>query len=174
MLKLHGKHIYLRAIEPDDLDFLYELENNPDLWEVSGTLAPYSRHVLKKYLDNAHKDIFEAKQLRLCICGQDHDLLGLIDLFDFDPKNKRAGVGIVVLDSVNRDRGYGSEALSLVCDYVFHTLNLRQVYAHVGEQNKTSIHVFTKLGFKQAGVLEDWTRFGTEFRNVLLFQKLNR
>lgn len=173
-MKLRGKHIYLRAIEPDDLDFLYELENNPDLWELSGTLAPYSRHVLKQYLDNAHKDIFEVKQLRLCICGMDHKLLGLIDLFDFDLKNKRAGVGIVVLESDNRDRGFGSEALTLVCDYAFKTLDLRQLYAHVGEQNMSSIHVFTKLGFKKAGVLEDWTRYGTDFRNVLLFQKINR
>lgn len=173
-MKLQGQHIYLRAIEPDDLDFLYEVENNPDLWEVSGTLAPYSRHVLRQYLDNAHKDIYEAKQLRLCICSKDHKLLGLIDLFDFDPQNKRAGVGLVVIESVNRDRGYGSEALDLVCKYAFHTLELRQLYAYVGEQNAPSIHLFSKLGFIKAGLLQDWTRYGADFRNVLLFQKLNR
>ena len=173
-MKLQGKHIYLRAIEPEDLDFLYELENNTDLWEISGTLAPYSRHVLKQYLENAHRDIFEAKQLRLCICSKDHKLLGLIDLFDFDPKNKRAGVGLVVLESANRDHGYGSQALELVCNYAFNTLDLRQLYAHVGEQNAPSIHLFTKLGFRKAGLLEDWTRYGTAFRNVWLFQKLNR
>ena len=173
-MKLQGKHIYLRAIEPDDLDFLYELENNPDLWEVSGTLAPYSRHVLKQYLDNAHKDIFEAKQLRLCICSKDHKLLGLIDLFDFDAKNRRAGVGIVVAESADRDRGFGSEALQLVCEYAFHTLDLRQLYAYVGEQNMPSIHLFTKLEFKKAALLEDWTRYGQEFRNVLFFQKISR
>ena len=173
-MKLQGTHIYLRAIEPDDLDFLYELENNTDLWEVSGTLAPYSRHVLKQYLDNAHKDIFEAKQLRLCICSKDHKLLGLIDLFDFDPKNRRAGVGIVVSEPTERGRGFGSEALDLIGEYAFHTLDLRQLFAYVGEQNKQSIHLFTKKGFKKAGILEDWTRFGTEFKNVLLFQKISR
>ncbi len=172
-MKLQGKHIYLRAIEPEDLDFLYELENNTDLWEVSGTLAPYSRHVLKQYLENAHKDIFEAKQLRLCISSKDHKLLGLIDLFDFDAKNRRAGVGIVVAKTSDRDRGFGSEALSLICEYAFSTLDLRQLYAYVGEENEPSIQLFTKSGFKKAGLLEDWTRYGTIYKNVLLYQKLN-
>ncbi|MCX2719357.1 GNAT family N-acetyltransferase [Lentiprolixibacter aurantiacus] len=173
-MKLQGKHIYLRAIEPGDLDFLYELENNPELWEISGTAAPYSRHVLKQYLDNAHRDIFEVKQLRLCICDLNHKLLGLIDIFDFDPKNSRAGVGLVVSDPASRNHGYGREALELVIDYAFYTLNMRQLYAHIGEQNAQSIHLFTKLGFEKAGLLEDWTRYGKDFRNVLLFQKLNR
>ncbi|MBT8179622.1 MAG: GNAT family N-acetyltransferase [Eudoraea sp.] len=173
-MKLVGEHIYLRAIEPQDLDFLYELENNPEVWEVSGTITPYSRHVLKKYLDNAHKDIFEAKQLRLCICNTADKVLGLIDLFDFDPKNKRAGVGIVIAGKEHRDRGVGTEALNLLCDYAFQTLDLRQVYAQVGEQNEASIHVFSKLGFLKAGKLEEWVRYGNEFRNVLVFQKINR
>lgn len=96
MVNLQGKHIYLRALEPGDLDFLYELENNTDIWEISGTTVPYSKHVLKQYLDNAHRDIFDVKQLRLCICKADQ-VLGLIDLFDFDPHNKRAGVGLIIL-----------------------------------------------------------------------------
>jgi len=172
-LKLVGKHIYLRAIEPQDLDFLYELENNTELWEVSGTLTPYSRHVLKQYLDNAHKDIFEAKQLRLCICNTVDKVLGLIDLFDFDPRNRRAGVGIVIASKEDRDQGTGTEALKLLCDYAFETLDLNQVYAYVGEQNEASIHVFSKLGFIKAGILNDWIRYGNEFRKVLVFQKIN-
>ncbi len=172
-MNLVGEHIYLRAIEPNDLDFLYELENNPDVWEVSGTLAPYSRHVLKRYLENAHKDVFEAKQLRLCICDLDHRVLGLIDLFDFDPKNQRAGIGIVIAQPQDRGKGVGSEALQLLCNYAFHTLNLKQLYAQVGEHNPTSIHLFSKLGFKKAGVLKAWNRVGKDYKNVVFFQKLN-
>ena len=74
MLKLQGENIFLRALEPEDLDFLYELENNGDVWEISGTTAPYSKFILRQYLENAHKDIFEAKQLRLCICKHDHNV----------------------------------------------------------------------------------------------------
>ncbi|MEB8389535.1 GNAT family N-acetyltransferase, partial [Rhodobacteraceae bacterium KMM 6894] len=87
MLSLKGENCYLRALESEDLDFLYELENNTELWEISGTTVPYSRHLLQLYLDNAHKDIYEAKQLRLCICNTSDKAVGLIDLFDFDPHN---------------------------------------------------------------------------------------
>ena len=69
MKTLKGKNILLRALEQTDLDFLYELENDTSIWEVSNTIAPYSRYILKKYLENSHKDIFEVKQLRLVICN---------------------------------------------------------------------------------------------------------
>ena len=97
MVTLKGKNIYLRALESEDLEFLYQLENNESVWEVSNTTAPYSKFILKQYLENSYKDIFEAKQLRLVICVSDSDKpIGCVDLFDFVPKHKRVGVGIII------------------------------------------------------------------------------
>src|SRR5690606_18425576 len=172
MLKLKGEHIFLRALEPEDLDFLYQLENDPQVWEISGTTAPYSKYVLQKYLENSHKDIYEVKQLRLGICNLEEKVVGLIDLFDFDPKNLRTGMGIVVSDEMNRNRGMGSEAIKLLSDYVFSILGLRQIYVNVLEENKASIRLFTKLGFKEVGVKKDWICTGREFKNEILYQKL--
>ncbi|MBT8235195.1 MAG: GNAT family N-acetyltransferase [Bacteroidia bacterium] len=173
MLILKGKHIYLRALEPEDLEFLYELENNTAIWEISGTKTPYARHVLRTYLDNAFKDIYEVKQLRLGICNNENRLLGLIDLFDFDPGHMRAGVGIVILESEDRNHGIGTEALTLLLDYAFATLNLHQVYANVGKDNEGSLHLFTKLGFEQIGIKKDWIRRGKEFKDEVMLQKIN-
>lgn len=172
MLSLKGKNIKLRALEPDDLGFLYELENNPDVWEISGTTTPYSKHVLKQYLDNAHRDIYDVKQLRLCICGVNENVIGLIDLFDFDPKNHRAGMGIVILNEENRNKGVGAEAIRLLSEYAFSILALRQLYANVMEDNRASIHLFKKLGFKEVGVKKDWIFFEGKYKNEILFQKL--
>lgn len=174
MLSLKGEHIRLRALEPDDLDFLYELENNADIWEISGTLTPYSRHVLKLYLDNAHRDIYEVKQLRLCICDKKDGAIGLIDLFDFDPKNHRAGIGIIVLKDENRNRGVGAEAIRLLTDYAFSTLGLRQLYANVIEGNNASVHLFKKLGFEEVGIKKDWIFSNGIYKDEILFQKLNK
>ncbi|MBT8181362.1 MAG: GNAT family N-acetyltransferase [Eudoraea sp.] len=171
---LKGKHTSLRALEPEDLDFLFELENNPHIWEISGTITPYSRHVLKKYLDNAHRDIYEVKQLRLAICNESNKVIGFIDLFDFDPKHRRAGIGIVILDRADRNNGHGSEAVSLLCKYAFKVLNLNQVYANVGEDNQASIQLFKKMGFELAGVKKDWVLAGGKFKNELLFQKFEK
>ena len=133
-MKLKGNQIYLRALEQKDLDFLYALENDTDVWEVSGTVTPYSKDVLQLYLDSAHRDIYDVKQLRLVICSQEHQALGLIDVFDFEPNHHRAGIGIVILDKDQRNKGVGAEAITLLCNYLFEVLGLRQVYANILEE----------------------------------------
>lgn len=173
MLSLKGEHIYLRALESKDLDFLYQLENNPDIWEVSGTTTPYSKHVLEQYLENAHRDIYDVKQLRLCISTLNDKVIGLIDLFDFDPKNHRAGIGIVIVESKDRNKGVGTEAISLLCNYTFSVLDLRQLYANVTDDNLASIHLFEKMGFERTGVKKDWIFFNGTYKNEILYQKID-
>lgn len=174
MLNLKGESIYLRALEAEDLDFLFLTENDMSIWEISGTTTPYSKHVLQLYLNNAHKDIYEVKQLRLCICTNDHSQIGFIDLFDFDPSNLRAGMGIVITDKSERNKGVATQAIELLCTYAFSVLGLRQLYANVLEDNLSSVHVFRKMGFDEVGVKKDWIRSVAGFKNEILFQKLNK
>jgi diamine N-acetyltransferase len=171
---LKGEKLFLRALEKEDLEFLYELENNTHVWEISGTVTPYSKDVLEFYLENAHRDIYEVKQLRLVICSIDGITLGLIDLFDFDPKHKRAGVGIVIVKEIDRNKGIGAEALKLLANYAFDVLDLRQLYANILEENERGIHLFKKSGFLKVGVKKDWISSSGQFKNEVLFQKINK
>lgn len=173
MVTLTGKNIFLRALEPEDLDFLYRLENDEAIWEVSETQAPYSRYVLREYLKNSHKDIYEMKQLRLAISDYNEKLLGFIDLYDFNPKNKRAGVGIVVLDETKRNKGIGTEALRLLIDYSFANLGIHQLYANITEDNTASIKLFSNLGFERVGVKKDWNFTEGRFKDEILYQKID-
>lgn len=171
MITLQGKNIYLRALEPDDLEFLYTIENDQNIWEVSNTQTPYSRFLIKQYLENAHQDIYEAKQLRLAICLNNHfEAIGLIDLFDFDPKNNRAGVGIVIKEIENRNQNIGSEALSLLIQYSFYNLNIHQLFANINEENKASLALFTKFGFQEIGLKKQWNLVRGEFKDEALYQ----
>ncbi len=171
MITLKGTKIYLRALEPEDLEFIYAIENNELVWEVSNTETPYSRFLIRQYLDNAHQDIYEAKQLRLAIClNYSQEAIGLIDLFDFDPKNNRAGVGILINDAQNRNKGIGSEALALIIDYSFEQLQLHQLYANIGTDNEISIQLFTKFGFQKIGIKKDWIKVNNRYKDELLFQ----
>lgn len=105
MKTLKGNTIYLRALEPEDLNFLYAIENNESFWEVSHTQTPFSKLILKQYLENAHLDIYEAKQLRLMIVESNSDLpIGMIDLFDYNPQHKRAGLGILIHPDFQKKR----------------------------------------------------------------------
>src|SRR5574343_430426 len=157
MITLKGSKINLRALEPEDLEFVYAVENDESIWEVSNTQTPYSRFLIRQYLEHAHQDIYEAKQLRLAICKNDSaNAIGLIDLFDFDPKNKRAGVGIIIQDENDRHSGYGSEALGLVIGYAFNQLQLHQLFANISTENTASLSLFTTFGFERIGVKKDW------------------
>ena len=170
-MTLKGKNIDLRALEPEDLDFIYALENNESIWEVSNTQTPYSRFLIRQYLENAHQDIYEAKQLRLAIChNETAETLGLIDIFDFDPKNNRAGVGLLIGSQANRSKGIGSEALELVINYSFQQLQVHQLYANIGSDNEISLQLFTKFGFQKIGIKKDWNKVNNGYKDELLFQ----
>lgn len=175
MITLKGKTIYLRALEPNDLEFVYAMENDQNIWEVSNTQTPYSRFLVRQYLENAHQDIYEAKQLRLAICQDcDFPAIGLIDLFEFDPKNNKAGIGIVIQDNGNRGQNIGSEALSLLIKYSFYNLNLHQLYANINVANAASIGLFTKFGFEKIGIKKDWILVDGVYHDEAIFQLINK
>ncbi|MDO4880217.1 MAG: GNAT family N-acetyltransferase [Capnocytophaga sp.] len=159
--------VKLRSLEPEDLDFLYNLENDESVWEISETQKPFSRDVLRKYLENAHLDIYQTRQVRLVILFENQPV-GCIDLYDFDPKNKRVTIGIVVLEAF-RLKKIASQALSLIYEYAFSYLDVHQLIAYIPEDNQPSIALFQKEGFVSFGVLKDWLFFKGEFKNVLLY-----
>lgn len=174
MVTLQGKNIYLRALEPEDLEFVYAIENDESIWEVSNTQTPYSRFLIRQYLENAHQDIYEAKQLRLVICkNQNFNTIGLIDLFDFDPRNNRAGVGILIKNSGDRNSGIGTEALDLLIQYAFTKLNLHQLYANIDLENEASLALFTNFGFQTIGIKKQWNLINGRYKDEALFQLIN-
>jgi len=175
MNSLSGKNIRLRAIEPADLDIIYEWENDPANWLISNTITPFSKHVLTRYIEHAHKDIHEARQLRLMIDLVDDsavpmETIGTVDLFDFDPVHERAGLGILIANQENRMKGFAYESLSILIQYSFETLHLHQLYCNISNDNQASLNLFKKLGFVEIGIKRDWLREGSGWLDVHLLQ----
>ncbi|MDN3725423.1 GNAT family protein [Aequorivita sp. SDUM287046] len=171
MTTLKGTKIFLRALEPSDLDFLYILENDESLWEVSNTTIPYSKYILKQYLENSHRDIFDVKQLRLVICeNESKTVVGFIDLFDFEPKHSRVGIGIAIFSEENKRKGFASEALKLTCNYAFTHLNIHQIFAGITTENHSSIQLFEKAGFERTGIKKDWIFSKGRYKSEYLYQ----
>lgn len=173
MITLKGHKVYLRALEPEDLDFIFKIENEVSFWEISNTQTPFSRHILEQYLLNSYKDIYEAKQLRLVISDYGNKPLGMIDLFDFDPKSKHAGIGILIHEEESRSKGFGREALNLLVNYCFHQLDLHQLYCHISEDNKSSLKLFKSEGFEVVGLMKDWNFYNGAYKNVYFLQLIN-
>ena len=163
--------IYLRALELDDLEFLFEIENNRDFWEISYTILPFSKYYLEKYIKESNLDIYSEKQFRFVISFENKDPIGLIDLFDFDPVNHRAGIGIVIMNT-HRKKGYALEAVKLIEDISKKDLQIHQLYVNVGIDNKISLSLFKKLGYLEIGIKKDWKYINGQYTDEVLFQKI--
>ncbi len=171
-----GPNLLLRAPEPSDIDTIYLWENDFRIWHLGNTLTPYSRFAIEQFVLNADNDIFSSKQLRLMIdwhtCESGNTAIGSIDLFDFDPQNKRAGVGILI-DEPNRGKGFATEALQLLIDYCFRTLNLHQLYCTIEYSNQESTRLFEKAGFVLCGIKKEWLLKDNKWTDELIFQLIN-
>lgn len=170
---MKNTHIQLRALEKEDLDYLYKWENNPDIWYLSNTQIPFSRFTLEEYIEASRKDIYEAKQLRLIIESMETgDPLGTIDIFDFDPYNLRAGLGILIADAANRKKGYASESLDTIIKYSSEVLALKQLYCNILESNVDSLKLFISKGFTITGNKKEWIRINDSWHTEFFLQKL--
>lgn len=165
--------IRLRALEPDDVELMYEWENDRRIWHLSNTTAPFSRFALEQYVLNTGQDIYSTRQLRLMI-----DLIepvdqirtiGSVDLFEFEPLHMRAGVGILIRNNF-RGKGFASEALDLLIAYAFDTLHLHQLYANISADNTDSVNLFTRKGFQFIGTKKAWNRYGASWKDENLYQ----
>lgn len=172
---LENKRIRLRVPEPEDVEILYKWENDSSLWEVSNTIAPFSKFQLLGYIENSKEaDFYETKQLRFVIEKKETvKPVGMVDLFDFDPFHERAGTGISINENEERRKHYATEALELLSDYSFLYLKLSQLYCNIPTDNKASVELFKSQGFKITGRKEAWLKRRTGFTDVLFLQKLN-
>lgn len=168
---LKSDHVFLRTLESSDLDHLYAWENNTDNWEVSGTLAPYTKETLLSFIENSDKDIYTTKQFRFVICLNNGLPIGTIDLFDFDPQNLNVGVGILIGDEKLRNKGYAREALTLLLTYCKKSLKVNSLFCNIEESNEASKRLFTSLGFDKTGIKKQWLRkFDGKFYDVGFYQ----
>lgn len=204
-MRLQGRIVSLRAVEPRDVERLYEWENDVEIWAVSGTTEPFSRAQIEQFVERqlAGADLLRTGQLRLMIDVRQADGLsradgaaenengsmsgnvsggvsggggfrtvGAVDLFEYDPLNGRAGLGILIYGEENRRRGYASDTLEILCRYAREQLRLHQLWCTVGAGNAASLALFRQAGFVETGVRRDWLWSPEGFRDEILLQKI--
>lgn len=155
-MNLHSQpSVRLRAMEPEDIDFLYQIENDPALWDVGSTNVPYSRFALHEYMSSVTNDIYTDKQLRMIVETPERQVVGIVDLVNYDPRHQRAEIGIVIRHDERRN-GYASAAIARLLVYSREVLHLHQIYAIVSEQNSPALALFENLHFEKTGILHQW------------------
>jgi diamine N-acetyltransferase len=163
-------------VEPGDVDFIYDMENDPDVWHVGNTVVPFSRFQIEQYALTAQHNIYAEKQLRLMIelklASAKNKIIGAIDLYDFDPMHKRAGVGILIVHD-ERGKGFASESLAILIRYSFGILMLHQLFCFISPENIQSLQLFLKHGFVQCGIKKEWRLRDGKWTDEIMFQLIN-
>lgn len=163
--------VRLRAMEPEDLDMLYGIENDSEVWDVGENNVPYSRYILHDYIAHAQADIYVDRQVRMVIVNAEGTAVGVVDVVNFSPTHRRAEVSIIIMKA-HRHKGYGQAALLQVMAYAQHTVHLHQLYAVVGEGNGASEALFRKVGFVPQTSLTDWLYDGCQYHSATLMQRI--
>ena len=159
-------------MEPEDTDLLFRMENDSKDWWMGSTLNPISRATLRNFTSGQH-DLWRDLQLRLMIDSLETETktIGAVDLYQLDPRNSRAGVGIVILES-QRQKGHAQNSLRLLVQYAFEHLGLNQLWAEIPETNGISLSIFEAVGFVETGTLRQWIRHQDEWVNAKWVQCL--
>lgn len=171
-MKLRGEKCFLRAIEPHDIEYFFRWENDTSNWLVSGTTSPFSKHDLERYIKGI-RDVYADKQLRLVISTKQRPV-GSIDLYDFDPTHRRAGIGILIGEKDERQQGIAHDALEIIIKYGFDVLQLHQLYANIPANNDASIALFEKAKFKHVGTRRDWLSTSNGWTDELIYQLIHK
>jgi diamine N-acetyltransferase len=150
-----GNHIYLRTIIPTDVNLVLNWENNPENWKVSSITKPYTKEQITEFV-NSNQDIYQHEQLRLVIClNNTNEVIGNVDLFDFESLHKRVGIGILI-DKPFRNKGYAKQAILLTEEYCKLILDINKIFCNILEDNPYSIKLFTGLGYQKLCVKPNW------------------
>jgi len=169
---IQKSNLVLRAPEPNDLDLLYNWENNMLIWRVSNTKTPFSKYQLEQYIKSSSLDIYQTKQLRLMIDIEENNIIetvGMIDIFDFEPYHNRAGLGIMINEKW-RSKGIATKALRLFINYATSELGIHNLYCNIEPDNEASLNLFISSGFEQTGRKKEWLKTQNGYKDELMFQ----
>ena len=162
--------VHLRALEPEDLNVLYDVENDRAVWGISNTNVPYSRSALIDYITSTKSDIYSDRQVRLMAENDLHEVVGIVDIVNYDPQHARAEVGIVVRNQYRR-QGYATAIMDAIMAYGKKIIHLHQFYAIIAENNIECLKLFEKLGFQGDRLLTGWLFDGEKYYDAYLKQK---
>lgn len=162
--------VRLRAMEPEDLDTLYDIENDPALWAVGTTNVPYSKYILRDYVANATNDIYADRQVRLMAENRQQQVVAVVDMVNFEPQHLRAELGIVVKKPYRR-QGYADAIIGSVAEYARRIIHLHQLYAVVQSSNVAALQLFQKHQFLHQSTLKDWLFDGSDYHDAYVLQR---
>lgn len=144
--KIKGERLYLSPMCEEDYEIYTKWMNDKEVAEKLGTYHKVTTiSSEKKWLEN------ETGYSFAIVLNKTDELIGNICLMDINHASQSASLGIFIGEKENRNKGYGKEAIKLLLNYGFNTLNLNNIMLSVVSFNKYAIRTYKKIGFREIG-----------------------
>jgi RimJ/RimL family protein N-acetyltransferase len=152
MSVIYGKRIRLRAVEREDVAKFHEWVNDPDVTRGLAMYLPLSMQDEENWFDRISKGAPDEKPLAIEVRkGKNWKLIGNCGVFGISLTNRSAELGIMIGEKNEWDKGYGAEAMTLLLQHGFETLNLHRIFLRVYEDNVRAVRSYEKAGFVLEG-----------------------
>lgn len=166
---MKGTKVYLRAVEKKDVELAWKYINDRETYENLSIGIPFPMN-----FDN-EMDWYEAQRKQtniynFAICDISNDnYIGGCGINKIDWNNSSCLVGIFIGDAAYRGRGYGTEAMGLLLDFIFMHMNINRVELRVFSFNKRAIKSYIKNGFVEEGKMRQAIfRYGKYHDEVIM------
>ena len=166
---LEGLHVRLRAPKDPDLPGLFEWYNDPE------TVAPFDRFTLDTY-DDFVRSVQEAPSDAQSLAPRfvvelrsGNRNLGFVGHYRAHPVLELTDVWYVLGAKEERGKGYGTEAVGLLIDYLFHAFDLARVGATCDVENTASVRLLDRLGLRREGMLHSALFHHSSWHDVAVY-----
>lgn len=149
-----GALVRLRAMEREDIARCHEMVNDYAAMRgvTSGMLYPSSFEDEQRYMDG--QSSYTRGEYQFAVETTDGEFVGRCGFIRVDWKNRLAELGIL-LDARHHGKGYGTDAVRVLCAFGFGELNLHKIKATVFDFNAPALRCYEKCGFAREGVLKN-------------------
>jgi RimJ/RimL family protein N-acetyltransferase len=160
--------VYLRALEMDDLERTYKWHNDPELYKyLPGPFHYVSRATEEEWLRK--KQAYSPQEVNLAIClTENHQHIGNFYIREIDWIARHASLHVLIGETTQRGKGYGTIANHLVVKYAFQNMGLNRLWLMVLEDNLPSLKHLEKCGFVVEGRFRKHAFKNGQFKDVIL------
>lgn len=160
---LEGKNVNLRIVEKEDISLVIEWVNNPEFYGLYNPLQQMSKTELEKRFENLppeEKTFFIEKKDGSKLGGISHSLVG-----------NQLEIGYTLIPTERR-KGYCTEAVEIMMDYLFLSKDIERIQAHTDVRNVGSQKVLEHVGFRREGIIRKSSYVRGEWRDMFLYSIL--
>lgn len=152
-MNLESKRIYLRPLQEVDAPIMLGITTDEEIRYMTGTKQNFTLEQIHAHIQNINHD---SSRYDFAICLKENDqMIGELSILDINEGDKKAGFRISMSSIELTGKGYGTEAIKIVLQFVFEELHLNRLQLEVFSHNLRGLRAYEKVGFVKEGVLRE-------------------